>query len=152
MYFLGLLQAAHVYGGPYKLLLILFRGGQIIGAILAFACYAWLVSNLSSRGLPVAASPKAIVALGTYVCAYLLILIPATCWYFDELWFDSANIAGDVLAVIGSIVVAVLTRGSTSNCNTGLFVAGERPQMPRNMTQQACKLQKVVFATGVCNS
>ena len=147
-----LLQASHAYGGPYKLLLVQFRGGQFIGAILALASYAWLIANLSSRGLPVAASPKALVALGSCVSAYLLVLTPATWRYFDQLWFDSVNIAGDSLAIAGSIAVAVLTRGSTRNCGTGLFVNAEESQVPTNIVQQACKLQKVVFATGICNS
>ena len=152
MKFSGLLQSSHAYGGLYKLFIVQFRGGQFIGAILCLACYAWLIANLSSRGLPLAASPKALVALGTYVSAYLLVLTPATWRYFDQLWFDSVNIAGDALAIAGSIAVAVLTRGASSNCSTGLFVVGEEPQVPTNTTQEACKLQKVVFATGICNS
>ena len=148
----NLLQASHAYGGPYKLLLVQFRGGQFIGAILALACYAWLITSLSSRNLPVVPSSKAIVALGTYLSTYLLILMGTTWKFFDQVWFDTVNIAGDILAIVASVAVAVFTRGSTINCSTGLFVSGEERLVPVNITHQACKLQKVVFATGVCNS
>ena len=57
-----------------------------------------------------------------------------------------------MLAVAGSIAIAVLTRGSTSAACSGLFVAGEEAQVGKSTGQQACKLQKVVFATGICNS
>ena len=56
-----------------------------------------------------------------------------------------------MLGVAGSIAIAVLTRGSTSVCS-GLFIAGEEAQVGVHIVQQACKLQKVVFATGICNS
>ncbi len=59
---------------------------------------------------------------------------------------------GDILAVGGSIAIAVLTRGSISAICSGLFVAGEEGQVGAGDVQQACKLQKVVFATGICNS
>ena len=57
-----------------------------------------------------------------------------------------------MLGVAGSIAIAVLTRGSTSAACSGLFVAGEEAQVGKSTAQQACKLQKVVFATGICNS
>ncbi len=59
--------------------------------------------------------------------------------------------SGDILGVAGSIAVAVFTRGSTSACS-GLFTNGEEAQLEVSSVQQACKLQKVVFATGICNS
>ena len=152
MKFSAMITASHAYGGPYKLLLLQFRGGQFIGAILALSCYAWLISTLSSDHLPVAAGPKAIVGIGTFVSVYILAMMPATWFCFGPTWFDWANIAGDVLAVAGSIAVAVLTRGSTSNCSSGLFVNGEESQVSISVVQEACKLQKVVFATGICNS
>ncbi len=147
----ALLKASYAYGGPYKLLLLNLRGGQFIGAILALSCYAWLMSVLSSRHLAIASSNKAIVGLGTYLSIYILASIPATWLYFKKAWFRWASMSGDVLGVAGSIAVAVLTRGSTSTCK-GLFTAGEDVQVGASNMQEACKLQKVVFATGICNS
>jgi len=147
----ALLKASHAYGGPYKLLLLNLRGGQFIGAILALSCYAWLMSALASDHLAIASSNKAIVGLGTYLSIYILASMPAIWLYFEKAWFGWASMSGDVLGVAGSIVIAVLTRGSTSACS-GLFLAGEEAKVGMNTVQQACKLQKVVFATGICNS
>lgn len=59
--------------------------------------------------------------------------------------------AGDFVAAAGSIAIAVLTRGSTKDCE-GLLTAGGVLAVGVGNAAQACKLQKVVFATGVCNS
>lgn len=146
-----LLKASHSYGGPYKLLLLNLRGGQFIGAILALSCYAWIMSTISSHHLPVAAVNKAIVGLGTYISVYILASMPGTWYFFDKRWFEWANMVGDVVAVAGSIAVAVLTRGSTANCS-GIFLGDEAAAVGMANMSQACKLQKVVFATGICNS
>ena len=58
---------------------------------------------------------------------------------------------GDVVATAGSMAVAVLTRGSTANC-AGLLSAEDMMAIGVGNASQACKLQKVVFAAGVCNS
>ena len=147
----ALINASYAYGGPYKLLLLNLRGGQLIGTILAFSCYAWLISTLSSHHLAIASANKAIVGLGSYLSFYLLASMPATWLYFEKAWFAWATMGADLLAVAGSIAIAVLTRGSTSDCS-GLFVGGEKAQLKMSTTSEACKLQKVVFATGVCNS
>ena len=148
----ALLKASYAYGGPYKLLFLNLRGGQFIGAILALSCYAWLLSTLSSHHLAIASANKAIVAIGTYLSIYILASMLAIWLYFEKAWFEWASMGGDVLAVAGSIAIAVLTRGSTSAACSGLFVAGEEAQVGKSTGQQACKLQKVVFATGICNS
>jgi len=151
----ALLKASHAYGGPYKLLLLNLRGGQFIGAILALSCYAWLMSTLASHHLAIASSNKAIVGLGTYLSIYILASMPAIWLYFEKAWFGWASMSGDVLGVAGSIVIAVLTRGSTrgsTSACSGPFLAGEEARVGMNTVQQACKLQKVVFATGICNS
>ena len=147
----ALLKASHAYGGPYKLLLLNLRGGQFIGAILALSCYAWLISVLSSHHLAVPSNNKAIVGLGTYLSIYILASMPAIWLFFEKAWFGWVSMSGDVLGVAGSIAIAVLTRGSTRACS-GLFTAGEEAQIGPSIVQQACKLQKVVFATGICNS
>ena len=147
----ALLKASYAYGGPYKLLFLNLRGGQFIGAILALSCYAWLLSTLSSHHLAIASGNKAIVGIGTYLSIYILASMSAIWLYFEKAWFEWASMGGDVLGVAGSIAIAVLTRGSTSVCS-GLFVAGEEAQVGKSTGQQACKLQKVVFATGICNS
>lgn len=147
----ALLEGSYAYGGPYKLLLLNLRGGQFIGAILAVSCYAWLLSTLSSHHLAIASSNKAIVGIGSYLSIYILASMPAIWLYFEKAWFEWVSMGADVLAVAGSIAIAVLTRGSTSACS-GLFVAGEEAQVGMSTVSQACKLQKVVFATGICNS
>ena len=147
----ALINASYAYGGPYKILLLNLRGGQFIGAILALSCYAWLTSVLSSHHLAIASANKAIVGLGSYLSIYILASMPVTWLYFEKAWFGWATMGADLLGVAGSIAVAVLTRGSTSACS-GLFVQGEEVQLGMSSVQQACKLQKVVFATGICNS
>lgn len=147
----ALLKASYAYGGPYKLLFLNLRGGQFIGAILALSCYAWLLSILSSHHLAIASGNKAIVGIGTYLSIYILASMPAIWLYFEKAWFEWASMGGDMLGVAGSIAIAVLTRGSTSACS-GLFVAGEEAHIGKSTGQRACKLQKVVFATGICNS
>ena len=73
-------------------------------------------------------------------------------YLFEKGWVEWASLGGDVLAIAGSIAVAVLARGATSATCSGLFVGGEEAQVGMGTEQQACKLQKVVFATGICNS
>lgn len=147
----AVVRASYPYGGPYKLLLLNLRGGQFIGAILALSCFAWLISALSSRHLAITSSNKAIVGLGTCLSIYILASMPAIWLYLEKAWLGWASMSGDVLGVVGSITIAALTRGSTSACS-GLFIAGEEAQVGASDMQQACKLQKVVFATGICNS
>ena len=151
----ALLKASYAYGGPYKLLLLNLRGGQFIGAILALSCYAWLASVLSSHQLAIAPADEAIVGLGAYLSIYILVSMPATWLYFEKEWFAWASMGGDVLGVAGSVAVAVLTRGSTgasTSACSGPFINGEEAQLGGSNVEQACKLQKVVFATGICNS
>ncbi len=151
MKFSALINASYAYGGPYKILLLNLRGGQFIGAILALSSYAWLISVLSSHHLVIASRNEAITGIGTYLSIYILVSMPAIWLYFEKAWFAWASMSADMLGVAGSIAIAVLTRGSTSVCS-GLFIAGEEAQVGVHIVQQACKLQKVVFATGICNS
>jgi hypothetical protein len=147
-----LLRASNAFGGPYKFLLMNLRGGQLVGAILAFACYAWLISTLTPKHLQVEPADGAIVGLGAWVSVYIVASMVAIGIAFQTAWCDWLNLVGDLLAVAGSVAVAVLTRESTGVCG-GLFTgAMEEARVGAADVSQACKLQKVVFATGVCNS
>ncbi len=152
MKFSAFLKASDAYGGPYKLLLLSLRGGQFIGAILALSCYAWLISTLSSDQLAVNSSNKGVAGIGAYLSLYILISMPMTWLFLETAWFKCVSMGGDVLGIAGSIAVAVLTSGSTGTACRGLFVVGEELPLDSSDWLQACKLQKVVFATGICNS
>jgi hypothetical protein len=147
----GLLAASHKYGGPWKLLLLNLLPGALIGALLAMSSYAWLISVLHIHHRASSSSDDAIVGIATYIAIYVFAWTPATWFFFSKPWFGWASIGGDVVATAGSIAVAVLTRGSTGNC-TGLLSPEDIMAVGTKNASQACKLQKVVFATGVCNS
>lgn len=147
----GLLTLSQKHGGPWKLLILQLLGGQLIGALLALSCYAWLIATLHTHHQAASQSDEAIVGIATAITIYILAWMPATWYCFHRPWFGWMSIAGDVLATAGSIAVAVLTRGSTEDCK-GLLTAGAMGAIGAGSAAQACKLQKVVFATGVCNS
>jgi len=151
MKFATLVTASQKYGGPYKLLILQLLGGQLIGALLALSCYAWLISVLHIHHQPSSSSDNAIVGIATYVTVYILAWMPATWLLFARPWFGWASMLGDAFATAGSIAIAVLTRGSTANC-AGLLTMEAMAAIRVGNAAQACKLQKVVFATGVCNS
>ena len=147
----ALLAFSNKYGGPYKLLLLQLYGGAFIGAILGLSCYAWLISVLHIHHRASSSSDEAIVGIATYLTLYILAWIPLTWKFFEKSWFGWASIGGDVFATAGSIAIAVLTRGSTENCK-GLLSLEDKMAVGAGNGSQACKLQNVVFATGVCNS
>lgn len=146
-----LLASTQRYGGPYKLLILQLLGGQLIGAILGLSCYAWLISVLHMHHQASSSGDNAIVGIATYVTIYILVWMPATWMFFARPWFGWASMLGDVIATAGSIAIAVLTKGSTENC-AGLLTTQGMMAIGAGNAAQACKLQKVVFATGVCNS
>ena len=151
MNFSALLAMSHKYGGPWKLLLLNLLPGALIGSLLALSCYAWLISVLHIHHQPSSSGDNAIVGIATYVAIYVLAWTPATWFFFSRPWFGWASVGGDVVATAGSMAVAVLTRGSTANC-AGLLTAEDMMAIGVGNASQACKLQKVVFAAGVCNS
>lgn len=147
----NILSATEKYGGPFKLLILQFLGGQLIGSLLALSCYAWLISILHIHHQSSSSSSSAIVGIASYITIYILACLPATWLFFTRPWFAWVSITGDVIATAGSIAVAVLTRGSTANC-AGLLTTQDAMAIAAGNSAEACKLQKVVFATGVCNA
>lgn len=147
----ALLNASHNYGGPWKLLSMSLRGGQFIGATLALSIFAWLMAILSGQHLPTSHADKAVEGISAYLMVYILAWMPATWFCFERPWFWWGSTIGDIVGMAGSIAIAVLTRGSTMKCS-GLFTKGETDILGVTNVQEACRLQKVVFATGISNS
>lgn len=128
------------------------RGGQSIGAILAFSIFAWIMSIHTTHHLSTPPTIKAVEGIAVYLTIYILASMPATWFYFERAWFEWGSMIGDVLGIAGSVAVAVLTRGSTGASCTGLFTGADVAVVGMANVLEACKVEKVVFATGIANS